>query len=110
MFSARVDRGPARRALDPPTAQAGPLGPDSASLLPAAEPFDGTSNILPACPATHGEWTQTMLKVTYIDFHEKPGRAACTGWYITDANGAIIAGAHRYTDQASGLRASMALS
>jgi hypothetical protein len=51
-----------------------------------------------------------MLKVTYIDFHEKPGSTVHSGWYITDANGAMIGGAHRYEDQASGIRALMALS
>ncbi|MCJ2018670.1 MULTISPECIES: hypothetical protein [unclassified Methylobacterium] len=51
-----------------------------------------------------------MLKVTYIDFHEKPDSAVHSGWYITDANGAMIGGAHRYEDQASGLRALLALS
>lgn len=51
-----------------------------------------------------------MLKVTYIDFHEKPGGAPFSGWYITDANGAIIDGSYRFEDQASGLRALMALS
>lgn len=51
-----------------------------------------------------------MLKVTYIDFHEKSDSVLHSGWYITDANGAVIGGAHRYEDQASGLRALLALS
>jgi hypothetical protein len=51
-----------------------------------------------------------MLKVTYIDFREKPDSATRSGWYITDTNGAIISGSHRYEDQASGLLALMALS
>ena len=50
-----------------------------------------------------------MLKVTYIDFHEKPGSAPISGWYITEANGAMIGAAHRYDSQASGLRALTAL-
>jgi len=36
-----------------------------------------------------------MLKVTYIDFHEKPDSTVHSGWYITDANGAMIGGARR---------------
>ncbi|MDE4915750.1 hypothetical protein PQI07_34780 [Methylobacterium sp. 092160098-2] len=51
-----------------------------------------------------------MLEVTYIDFHEKPGSPVHSGWYITDENGAMIGGAHRYADQISGLRALLALS
>jgi hypothetical protein len=51
-----------------------------------------------------------MLKVTYIDFPERAGGANLSGWYITDAHGSIIGEGHRYTDQASGLKALMALS
>jgi hypothetical protein len=51
-----------------------------------------------------------MLKVTYIDYHGKSDSAAQSGWYITDASGAIIDGSQCYEDQASGLRPLMALS
>lgn len=51
-----------------------------------------------------------MLKVTYIDFHEKPGSPVRSGWYITDANGAMIGSGHCYENRASGLRALLALS
>ncbi|MHC2104994.1 MULTISPECIES: hypothetical protein [unclassified Methylobacterium] len=51
-----------------------------------------------------------MLKVTYIDFHDRSTDRPLSGWYITDANGAMIGDAHRYDDQASGLRALSALS
>lgn len=61
------------------------------------------------CPATRNPRIHPMLKVTYIDFHEKAGSAVHSGWYITDGNGAIIGDAHRYADQASGLQALMAL-
>jgi len=54
--------------------------------------------------------THTMQKVTYIDFYEKPDSAVRSGWYITDGNGAIIGDAHRYEDQANGLRALISLS
>ena len=64
----------------------------------------------PDCPATRNSRIGAMLKVTYIDFHEKPESAVHSGWYITDSNGSMISGAHRYEDQASGLRALLALS
>ncbi|MBN4095662.1 hypothetical protein [Methylobacterium sp. OT2] len=48
-----------------------------------------------------------MLRVTYLDFRARPG---ISGWYITDANGAIVDGGRRYEDEASGLRALIALS
>ncbi|WP_187294370.1 hypothetical protein [Methylobacterium sp. B1] len=51
-----------------------------------------------------------MMKVTYISFHEKPDSPIHSGWYIADANGATIGGGSRYQDQASCLRALLALS
>ena len=51
-----------------------------------------------------------MLKVTYLDFRGASAGGDLSGWYITDANGALIGDAHRYDDLASGLRALSALS
>jgi hypothetical protein len=50
-----------------------------------------------------------MLKVTYIDLCDARTGAVRSGWYITDANGAMIGDAHRYDSLASGLRALTAL-
>ena len=51
-----------------------------------------------------------MLKVSYIDFRGTSVCASRSGWYITDGNGAMVGGAQRYEDRASGLRALSALS
>lgn len=71
---------------------------------------DGTSDTPPGCLITTGYRMLAMLKVTYIDFREKPNSTVHSGWYITDASGAIIDGSQRYEDQASGLKALIALS
>lgn len=50
-----------------------------------------------------------MLKVTNIDLLEK-SESTIRPDDFTEANEAIIGGARRYEDQASGIRAQMALS